>query len=37
MTTITKKRYPVAALAALLLSVSATSVQSQLPDPMRHL
>ena len=33
MTTITKKRYPVAALAALLLSVSATSVQSHCQIP----
>ena len=33
MTTITKKRYPVAALVALLLSVSATSVQSHCQIP----
>ena len=33
MTTITKRRYPVAALAALLLSVSATSVQSHCQIP----
>ena len=33
MTTITKKRYPVAALAALLLSLSATSVQSHCQIP----
>ena len=33
MTTITKKRYPVAALAALLLSLSASSVQSHCQIP----
>ena len=33
MTTITKKRYPVAALAALLLSLSASPVQSHCQIP----